>query len=143
MAVGVLVSCALACAALAQQGDIQHLQAVETSRNSRAIGLQIVRTIVTAEVTDYSQHGGFVGWDELYRAPDEQKPWERLHLSAGPEIVPGWKLHLVASADGKHFELSLNNVSDKCAFSFFSDESGVIYQGGAIDCSVDLKPADD
>lgn len=147
--IGIVASSAFVCAALvtAQQqqtapprNDLAGVQAVETSRDSRVIGVAAVRTIETAEVEHKAWHGAYASWDELYRAPDEQKRWERLHLSAGPEIVPGWELRLVASADGKHFELSLSNASDECAVSFFSDERGMIYQGVALGCSAELVP---
>lgn len=150
VAIGIITIGALACATLivAQQQNarprnpLMRVQAVETSRDSRMIGISVVRTIVTAEVTYNLEDGGsFVGWDQLYAAPDMQKYWEQLHLHLGPEVVPGWKLNLVASADGKHFTLSLRNLPDKCGFSFFSDDHGIIYQGGWIDCSVELKPA--
>jgi len=35
----------------------------------------------------------------------------------------------------------MRKASDPCAFSFFSDQSGIVYQGGVIDCSIKLKPA--
>lgn len=150
VAIGTLVTGALAGAAFVmaqQQGtrppgaDLARLKAAETTRDSRVIGIDVVRSIETAEVEHKEWHGSYASWDELYRAPDEQRRWQHLQLSAGPEVVPGWRLKLVAAADGEHFELSLHNVADKCGFSFFSDEHGVIYQGGAIDCSIELKPA--
>lgn len=147
VAVGIAVSVAFVCAGLvaAQQSRRQHglarPQAVETSRDSRMIGIEVVRNIETAEIEHRGWHGAFADWTELYRSPDEEKRWQRLHVSAGPEVIPGWKLSLVAAADGKSFNLSLRNVTDPCGFSFFSDQRGVIYQGGVIDCSVELKPA--
>jgi hypothetical protein len=153
VAIGMVVSSALICAGLlvAQQQrtpvppppqrQLQRMQAVETSRDSRMIGIDVVRNIETAEVEYKASHGAFADWSELYRSPDEVKRWQRLHATAGPEVVPGWMLSLVASADGKIFEISLRNLTDPCGFSFFSDQRGVIYQGGVIDCSVALKPA--
>lgn len=150
VAIGILAIGTLACATLIaaqqqtapSQNPLMRVQAVETSHDTRMIGISVVRTIVTAEVTYNSEEGGsFVDWDQLYAAPDMQKYWERLHMHLGPEVVPGWKLNLVASADGKHFTLSLRNLSDRCGFSFFSDDHGIIYQGGWIDCTVELKPS--
>lgn len=144
----VFIASALACTALVfaqqqtpAQRDLKRPQAVETSRDSRMIGIDVVRQIETAEVEHRAWHGAFASWDELYNSPDEQKRWQHMRLTAGPEVVPGWELKLVASADGKQFELSLRNTADPCAFSFFSDQRGVIYQGGVIDCSIELKPA--
>lgn len=148
VAIGIITIGALACATLivAQQqtapprNPLMRVQDVETSRDSRTIGIEVVRNIETAEVEHRAWHGAFADWTELYRSPDEEKRWQRLHVSAGPEVVPGWTLSLVAAADGKSFELSLRNLTDPCAFSFFSDQRGIIYQGGVIDCSVDLRP---
>lgn len=147
VAIGIAIVSALTCAALVlaqqqapMQRNLKQQQAVETSRNSRMMGIEVVRNIETAEVEHKAWHGAFADWGELYSAPDEQKRWQSLQVSAGPEVIPGWKLKLVASADGEHFEVSLQNIADKCGFSFFSDEHGVIYQGGAIDCSIELKP---
>ena len=153
-AVGILVSSALACAAFAQQQrtppglqrELQRPQAVETSRDSRMTGVKVVRLINTAEM-DYKQtHGRYATWDELVPSgaiSRHEKPgtmFQGLNLSVRPEVTPGWVLDLVTAADGQGYELSLRNVADKCGFSFFSDQRGIIYQGGVIDCSVDLRP---
>ncbi|MGB7229056.1 MAG: hypothetical protein WBD26_15020, partial [Candidatus Acidiferrales bacterium] len=76
----------------------------------------------------------------LYSAPELQKNWQPLHLSVGPEVVPGWELSLVAAADGQSFQLSVRNLADPCRLSFFSDQNGIIYEGGALNCSVQLVP---
>jgi hypothetical protein len=143
--VAVLVAGALACAAFAlaqtQSSEPKVRQmAVEPLRDSRVIGVDIVREINTAEVEHSALHGAFASWDQLYRSPDEQKRWQRLQLSSGPEVIPGWTLALVASADGKSFELSLRSLADRCGFSFFSDQSGVIYEGHAIGCPGEVLP---
>ncbi|HLW81784.1 MAG TPA: hypothetical protein VKS20_07070 [Candidatus Acidoferrales bacterium] len=160
IAIGVVVSSALICAALLMaqqqrtpvppppQRGLQRMQAVETSRDSRMIGVSVVRLINTAEIDYKNAHDNkYASWDELLRSGvvgDEQAHWGLLRgmrLSPGQEVVPGWTLSLVVSADGQSYELSLRNLIDPCAFSFFSDRRGVIYQGGVIDCSVELKPA--
>ena len=156
-AIGVLVSGALACGALVVARQTQKQQSpppgfqsrlslVETPSESRQTGLTIVRLINTAEMNYKSAHGSFATWDELFRSgaiSEREKPgtvFQGLKLSVGPEVAPDWILNLVTAANGQSYELSLHNSPDGCGFSFFSDQRGVIYQGGAIDCSLDLKP---
>jgi hypothetical protein len=156
-AIGALLSTALVCAALIvaqqQQGKaplprspMARLQSVETASESRQTGVNVVRLINTAEVYYKQAHGSYATWDELFSSGEiskREKPgtkFQGLKLSAGPEVTPGWILNLVTAASGEGYELSLRNSPDACGFSFFSDERGIIYQGGWIDCSVDLRP---
>jgi hypothetical protein len=146
VAIAVLASGALACVALAQQQGLtrppgfQRLQAVETSADSLQFGINVVKTIVTAEVAYSSKNVSFASWDDLYQSSDTQQFWQRLHISAGPEVVPGWTLNLVTSADGKHFQISLHNTASKCGLSVFSSDNGIIYEAGYVDC-VQLVPS--
>lgn len=147
VAIGIITIGALACTSLivAQQqtapprNALSRGGAVETSSDSLQIGINVVRTIVTAEITQTSLHGRFVDWDELYHSPDAQQFWQPMHISAGPQVVPGWALDLVASGGGTHFQISLHNVANKCGLSVFSSDDGRIYEGGTVDC-VQLAP---
>lgn len=155
VAIGLITVGALACATLiaAQeqtappQNPLARVQAVQTSRDSRQTGVNVVRLINTAEMNYKHAHGNFATWDELLRSgeisafEERVRQFQGLKLSSGPEVVPGWLLNLVTAADGQGYELSLRNLPDKCGFSLFSDQRGIIYQGGWIDCSVELKPA--
>jgi hypothetical protein len=152
-AIGISIASAVACAALVfaqeipRQRDLSRPQAVETSRDSRMTGIMAVRLINTAESRYKYRHGTYATWDELLRSGEIDSlekpatPFQGLHLSAGPEVTSGWMLSLVTAANGQSYELSLRNTPDPCAFSFFSDQRGLIYQGGVIDCSIELKPA--
>jgi len=107
---------------------------------ARTTGVNVVRLINTSEAEYKSAHGGYATWPELYRSGIIAKH-EKLGrmfgnpgLSEGPEVVPGWTLALIVAADGKSYELALRNLQDKCQFSFFSDQRGLIYQGNVIDC---------
>lgn len=153
-AIAILAAGALACAALAMAQAVKPLPpvndpyrplkrdaAIIQANDARTTAVNVVREINTAEVEHSAWHGTYASWNELYSARDEQKRWQRLQLSAGPEIVRGWALSLVASADGKSFELSLRSLADKCGFSFFSDQGGVIYEGSAVRCArVEIVP---
>lgn len=146
-AIAILAAGALACAALtmAQAGkstppiphDPMVFQAPDVARTR---GVNVVRLINTAEAEYKSAHGGYAAWPELYRSgiiAEHEKPglmFGNLNLSEGPEVVPGWSLAMIVAADGESYELSLRNLKDKCQFSFFSDERGLIYEGNVIGC---------
>lgn len=106
----------------------------------RATGVNAVRLINTAEAEYKSAHGGYATWSELYRSgiiTKHEKPglmFGNLNLSEGPEVVPGWTLAMIVAADSQSYELSLHNLADKCGFSFFSDQRGLIYEGNVIGC---------
>lgn len=125
---------------------LSRLALTETSRDSRQTGVNIVRLINTAEMNYKHAHGNYATWDELFRSgviSEREKPatpFQGLRLTGGPEVVPGWALNLVTTAKGQAYALSLRHLTDTCGFSFFSDEHGIIYQGGVIDCAVDLRP---
>jgi|SRR5215469_5066624 len=154
IAIGALASTALVCAVLvvaqeqrpAPPAVLARQQAVETSRDSHLTGVNVVRLINTAEIDYRQSHGRYAKWDELVPSGSMTKferpgtPFQGLQLVARPEVTPGWILDLVTAADGQSYELSLRNSADACGFSFFSDQRGIIFQGGYIDCSVELKP---
>ncbi|MGH9732231.1 MAG: hypothetical protein ACRD4A_11050 [Candidatus Acidiferrales bacterium] len=146
-AIAILALGALACAALVMAQSGERAPAVprdpmvfQAPNAVRTTGVNVVRLINTAEAEYKSAHDGYAAWPELYRSGIIAKHekaglmFGNLNLSAGPEVVPGWTLSLVTSADGKSYELSLRNLKDKCEFSFFSDQRGVIYEGNAIGC---------
>ncbi len=143
-AAGILVGAILTCVTLAigqARQPVDRPGAVETVRDSRLVGANVVRLINAAELDYNKAHGSFADWNELYqsgaivaaqrRSPEAGDP----ALGPGPEVVPGWSLEIVASHDGKSYQLSLRNVDDKqCQFSFFTDASGLVYQGNVIAC---------
>ena len=120
------------------------------SRDQAILAVMIIRQVNTAEVMDCRIKDGkvdenerFLPWDELLNAPCFKKAQSRARfskinentLSAGSEIVPGLELRLVVSSDGKHYNLWLGQKPiGHCAFAFYSDERGVIYEGKPIGC---------
>jgi|SRR5690349_526638 len=136
-----LASLAFVTLALAQSRPTPPQQTAQSTHESLPVAIDIVRQINTAEVEFNARHGAFASWEELHRSPDEQKRWQSLQVSAGPEIFPGWKLRLVIARDGQSFDLSLTTAQDKCGLTFFSDDRGVIYEGRAIGCSSEAKSA--
>jgi hypothetical protein len=98
------------------------------NQEERRKAINLVRAINTAEVrynTDIS-HGRFASWTELY----ESGVVKELQVSAGPEVMPGYRLDLLASPDGKSFMLALHDRRDGDGlFSVFSDQTGIIFLG--------------
>lgn len=141
-AAGILAATMLVCVTLAiaqAQRPVDRPSAVETVRDSRLIGAHVVQLINAAELEYRQAHNSFADWNELYQsgavAAEARSEASGLAFAPGPEVVPGWFLVIVVSRDGKSYQLSLWNVDDKqCRFSFFSDASGLIYQGNVIGC---------
>ena len=163
VAIGIVVSSTFVYAALVmaqqkvqmpmtQSRALSELSLTETTHDSYQTGLNVVRLINKAEVDYRRENGAYATQGQLllYGVTQIQAgllrlnaltQFQRLQLSAGPEVVPGWNLSLVVSADRHNYELTLRRVDDKqCRFSFFSDDSGQIYEGGAISCSVEVAP---
>jgi len=56
-----------------------------------------------------------------------------LQVSAGPEVMPGYRLDLLVSVDGKSYSLALHDTRDGDGlFSVFSDQSGIIFLGSPL-----------
>lgn len=146
---------ALACTALAmaQSGNpsrrvAQQAMAIERVQDSHMLGVSLVRFLNNSEADYKAKEGKYADWEELANSAYFQARkgrWaqtEGVTISSGPETIPGWRPSLVCSADGASYQLMLQNVGDKvCMFSFFSDQSGLIYQGQVVDCPARVVPA--
>jgi hypothetical protein len=99
--------------------------------------LNLVRTLNSAEATLKAKVSAYGSLQDLMKL-------ERLDQSYGFEWVDNssagvkdYRVSVVAAADGKHYQISMH-PSSGCGVSFFSNESGVIYQGNALGCSPEL-----
>jgi hypothetical protein len=104
----------------------------------RALGMGLVRTINTAEVTELYKYGSYATWPTLLvHQPEYFNGWlsrfypqeVNLRFAEVPEILPGYGLRLNVHADGQGYDLRLEDTAAKRSFAAFSDESGVIWQG--------------
>jgi hypothetical protein len=138
--------------AMAQSGDgsrpARQGMAIERVPDSRMLGVSFVRFINTAEADYKAKEGNYADWDELENSAyfiARKGRWaqtEGVPIGSGPEVIPGWNLSLVRSADGSKYQLRLQNAGDKeCLFSFFSEQTGLIYQGEVIGCPAHVVPA--
>ena len=154
---GISVLAFLACVglAMAQSGNpsrrvAQQAMAIERVQDSHMLGVSLVHFLNDSEADYKAKEGKYADWEELANSAYFQARkgrWaqtEGVTVSPGPEIIPGWRLSLVCSADGASYQLMLQKAGDKvCMFSFFSDPSGLIYQGQIVDCSAHAVPARD
>jgi hypothetical protein len=101
---------------------------ISPSQEERGKAINLVRAINTDEVR-YNvniSHGRFASWTELY----DSGLVKDLQVSSGPEVIPGYRLDLLASPDGKSFMLALHDKKDGDGlFSVFSDQTGIIFLG--------------
>jgi hypothetical protein len=119
---------------------------VDHANRSLAIGL--LRTINTAEVTYKFEHGTYATWEtlgasgeflerSLQRLARNEPQFADVKLSNGPEILPGWMLRFDLVADGKGYDVLLEDTTDEaCGYAAVTDERGVIRQSKAIDCEI-------
>jgi len=117
----------------------------ERLRHQFAVGL--LRIINTAEVEPKAKQGSYVSWDVLRTTTDFSQYLTRSASQIGlqlnsrpgpaPEILSGWSLRLDVTADGKGYDLLLEDLTDKsCGYAAVTDERGVIRQSKAIDCEI-------
>jgi hypothetical protein len=113
----------------------------------RATAVNVVRLINTAERAysvgtkrDASDaHNQYASWDELNNSgvikivQDQWPMMKDLTVSASPELMPGYQLDLLVSADGKSYSIALHDKRDGDGlFSIFSDQNGIIFSGSPL-----------
>jgi hypothetical protein len=106
----------------------------ETANGERATLVGLVRTINTAEASEFIQYGSYSSWQTLL-AHDSYylNSWltrfylqKGAHFAEAPEILPGWNLRLNVLPDGTGFVLVLEDANDKTGFAALNDERGII-----------------
>jgi hypothetical protein len=117
----------------AQEPSPDAEKADQQKRHARCIGL--VRIINTDEVTEVVKYGSYASWENLLaHQPEFFNKWlaksdsQQAKFADAPDILPGFSLRLNIHADGKGYDLRLQDKTSK-AWAAFSDESGVIWEG--------------
>ena len=109
---------------------------VQDSQNqlSSRQALSLVRTINTVQAIIKRSRSNYGSLQDVVK-PEFQldKSLSIISSDGSSAIVKDYRLSLVASADGQHYQISLHPISG-CGVSFFTNESGVIYQGKALGC---------
>jgi hypothetical protein len=119
------------------------------SHEERAKAVNLVRLINTAEnwydvgantkAGVIEARGRYASWDELNDSgvlktvQGQPSMAKNLQVSAGPEVMQGYRLDLLVSADGKSYSLALHDTRDGDGlFSLFSDQNGIIFFGAPL-----------
>ena len=117
------------------------------NHEEQAKAVNAVRLINTAELAynlgtkkdAADAHGQFASWDELNRsgvlkAVQDQWPVANgFQASSGTDLMPGYHLDLLVSADGKSYSVALHDKRDGDGlFSVFSDQNGIIFLGSPL-----------
>ena len=120
----------------------------DRERERRSLAADITRAINSAEADYLRKHETFANWDTLFSngdftengtkwAPESFPSVAHAMYGRDKEIVPGWKLRLNISNNGKSYDLLLEDTSDpKCLYAIVSDERGVIRHSKALDCPI-------
>jgi hypothetical protein len=103
----------------------------------KAAALGLIRTINTAEVVEATTYGSFAPWQTLlaHVGQDIKKCLQEngMQLGPAPEVLPGWRLRLNVSADGKAYDLMLEDVANRQAgYAAYSNETGVIWNAAPL-----------
>jgi hypothetical protein len=104
-------------------------------KHNHALLLGLIRTINTAESTDFYKSGSYASWQTLLaHQPDYLNGWlarfyaqeGNVHFGDSPEILPGWNLRLNVQTDGQRYVVLLEDATDKSGYAALSDERGAI-----------------
>jgi len=114
--------------------------ATEKEPLSKSQALEIVRALNTAELDILLKTKNYAPLDSVVKGLREKPAGLAEFVDNSSNSSSGkirdYQVSIITSSDGKHYKLALTPLEDSpaCAVAFFSDESGVIYLGTAIDC---------
>ena len=100
---------------------------------SSAEALRLVRSLSTIEAEKKNSEQSFVSLQKLLPRVMPRQLQEIQVVDTHTATIRGYKLTVVPSPDGQHFQLSLVPKSD-CGYSLFTNESFVIYEAKALGC---------
>jgi hypothetical protein len=107
----------------------------ESRGRNQLLALGFVRTISTAEAANFAQYGSYASWQTLLAHESQYlNGWVANYYSENPsarfgdlpEILPGLSLRLNVHADGRGYDVLLEDLSDKNGYAVVSDQRGLI-----------------
>lgn len=144
----VLIAAALTSPGVAAAQDCAHgRDETPEERTRREDALQAVRLINAAQGTRPFM-GGYIPWDRLGLSDyvislrgDGSRGGElaRRMNWGGSEVLPGWRVHFVATL--RAYAFSLHDVRDPCGLTYSSDDTGAVVRGYPVDRERTLRPA--
>ncbi|MDT7602894.1 MAG: hypothetical protein QOF61_891 [Acidobacteriota bacterium] len=108
----------------------------DAARLSQRQALGLVRTFNTAEAMLKLNGGKYGSLEDLLKV----NYMRRSEFAMSDDFAAGvkdYKLSVVVSADGQHYQVSLRPEAG-CGYALFSSDAAVIYEGNGLDCA---KPA--
>jgi hypothetical protein len=104
----------------------------DPARLSSKEALGLIRTMNSTEHSFKMKSSSFGSLEDVIKLGQLDK--HGIVLSDGNSgIIKDYQLSVVTSSDGRHYQISLRPGAG-CGVSFFTNESGVIYQGQALGC---------
>jgi hypothetical protein len=99
----------------------------------------LVGLINTAEAQYRFAHGVYADYATLLRSGQLKDTGGREftvlpgNLQSETDPLPGYRLRLLVAPDGVSYQLSIQQATADCGTGLFSDETGVIFEGHALD----------
>lgn len=119
------------------------------SQQKQLTGLSAVRAINTAEMRFQRTTGHYGALSDLISSGQFSKlhvteagatqPFLNVESPNPEDAVPGYKLKLSLASANSGYSVLLTDSSASCGTVFFSNESGVIYQGQALGCTTEAS----
>src|SRR5690242_16475521 len=100
-------------------------------QQSRVAAVNVVRTLNTAEMEYYRSHNRYADLEGLKSSDEWPRTVERMKRFTNQENVEfaaGYESSVIVDAQGKTYRISMKPKTGTCQSSFFSDESGVIFE---------------
>ena len=95
--------------------------------------LTLIRALSTIEAEKKGAEQSFVSLQKLLPCVTQRQLQEINAVDTHSATIRDYRLSVVPSADGQHFELSLVPKSG-CGYSLFTNDSFVIYEAKALGC---------
>jgi hypothetical protein len=103
------------------------------SKMSDQEAVTLMRVINTAEAELFFRTKSYVSLDRLLEHRSLKSHEAEFELSDETSgTVRGYRLSVIASPDGKHYQAAL--IPTECQIAWFSDEVAIIYPGRASGC---------
>jgi hypothetical protein len=129
----VLLVMALGASASRVPQDVRTAGGGNSQDQSRVTTLGFLRTINTAEAAEFAKQGSYASWQTLMEHQQEYlNSWQatyapRTSFANLPEVIPGLvKLRLNVHADGRGYDVLVEDLKDKNGYAGLSDERGVV-----------------
>lgn len=119
---------------------------IGAKQDKKILAVNFVRLVNTAEMSYRHEQGKYATFADLVKSSELQKVatrfqtfapvYQQMNSQSASEPIAGLLFGLVVAADGANYKLSIREKQEKphCSFAFFSDESGLIFEGRVIDC---------